>query len=243
MTAEPLPSAPGQPDLAHIRDWVFDLDNTLYPAECDLFAEIDARMTDFVARYLGVDAGAARRLQKRYYAEYGTTLKGLMTLHGMAPQAFLDHVHDIDLSPLPVDRSLRRALERLPGRRFVYTNGSRRHAERVTRQMGLQGVFDGLFGIEEGAFHPKPDPRSYAAFCAAFDVAPEEAIFFEDLERNLKPAREMGFATVLVRSDAQWTAGEPAAARPAGRSHGQSPCADYVTDSLADFLQAVCPDP
>ncbi|MEM6666978.1 MAG: pyrimidine 5'-nucleotidase, partial [Pseudomonadota bacterium] len=125
------------PDLAHVEDWVFDLDNTLYPAECDLFAEIDARMTDFVARFLRVDHHDARTLQKQYYAAHGTTLKGLMTLHGMQPDDFLHHVHEIDLSPLPISTDLRSAIAALPGRKFVYTNGSRRHARRVTEHMQL----------------------------------------------------------------------------------------------------------
>ena len=120
--------------LAHVTDWVFDLDNTLYPAHCDLFAQIDARMTDFVARFLRVDHAEARGLQKQYYAEHGTTLKGLMTLHGMAPAEFLAHVHEIDLTLLPRCELLRGAIAGLPGRKFVYTNGSRRHAERVGAQ-------------------------------------------------------------------------------------------------------------
>lgn len=220
------------------RDWVFDLDNTLYPAECDLFAQIDQRMTDFVARFLRLPRDEARAIQKRYYAEHGTTLNGLMSMHGMTPDEFLDHVHDIDLSPLPKTPDLAEAIAALPGRKFVYTNGSRGHAARVTEYMGLASVFDGQFAIEDSAFLPKPNQSSYTAFLAQFEVDPNSAVFFEDLARNLAPARRMGFATVLVQSDKDWSH-EPASARPAGIGDDLPPHIDYVTRDLTQFLRSV----
>ncbi|WP_300396737.1 pyrimidine 5'-nucleotidase [Henriciella sp.] len=218
--------------------WVFDLDNTLYPAECDLFAQIDTKMTDFVARFLRMDRAEARALQKQYYAEHGTTLKGMMTMHGMAPEEFLDHVHEIDLSPLPVKADLCDAIGALPGRKLVYTNGSRRHAERVTEYMELHTVFDGLFGIEDSTYHPKPAQAAYDAFCQHHDVDPARAVFFEDLERNLKPAHAMGFTTVLVGSAKDWSH-EPVEARPAGPGDADHPHVDYLTNDLTGFLQGV----
>ena len=220
--------------------WVFDLDNTLYPAECDLFAQIDQRMTDFVARFLRLDRDTARATQKQYYAEHGTTLSGLMTMHGMAPDEFLDHVHEIDLSPLPQTPDLAAALSALPGRKYVYTNGSRRHADRVTEYMGLSNVFDGRFGIEDSAYTPKPAQSSYDAFCRHFDVTPGRAVFFEDLARNLAPAHAMGFVTVLVHSTKDWSH-EPEIARPAGSGDDQPPHIDYVTGNLTQFLQSLTP--
>ncbi|KCZ92109.1 pyrimidine 5'-nucleotidase [Hyphomonas johnsonii] len=227
--------------FGHVRDWVFDLDNTLYPAECDLFAEIDTRMTDFVSRLLDLPPDEARKVQKQYYAAYGTTLSGLMEVHKLDPQKFLSYVHDIDLSPLPDLPALRSALEKLPGRKFVYTNGSRGHAERVTEKMGLAHVFNGSFGIEDAAYTPKPRPASYAAFNTMHGVDPHGAIFFEDLARNLAPAKDIGFTTVLVHSEKDWSH-EPVEARPAnlqdllgddGPDH-----IDYVTGDLAAFLEA-----
>ena len=218
--------------------WVFDLDNTLYPAECDLFAQIDERMTDFVARFLRMEKAEARALQKQYYAEHGTTLKGMMSLHGMAPEEFLSHVHEIDLSPLPHLPGLCDAIAALPGRKLVYTNGSRRHAERVTAHMQLTASFDGLFGIEDSQFHPKPTQAAYDAFCAHHDVDPARAVFFEDLERNLKPAHAMGFATVLVGSAKDWSH-EPVEARPASAEDADHPHVDYLTNDLTGFLQDV----
>ena len=218
--------------------WVFDLDNTLYPAECDLFAEIDQRMTDFVARFLRLPRDEARATQKRYYAEHGTTLNGLMTMHGMAPDEFLDHVHEIDLSPLPRTPDLAAAITALPGRKFVYTNGSRGHARRVTDYMGLGHVFDGQFAIEDSGFKPKPNLSSYDAFNHLFGIDPRQAVFFEDLARNLAPAHAMGFATVLVQSAKDWSH-EPAAARPAGIGDDLPPHIDYVTRDLTGFLRSI----
>ncbi|MEL6825567.1 MAG: pyrimidine 5'-nucleotidase [Pseudomonadota bacterium] len=218
--------------------WVFDLDNTLYPAECDLFAQIDQRMTDFVARFLRLPREEARATQKRYYAEHGTTLNGLMTMHGMEPDEFLAHVHEIDLSPLPKTPDLADAIAALPGRKFVYTNGSRGHARRVTDYMGLGHVFDGSFAIEDSAFTPKPNQASYDAFIAQFEIDPSLAVFFEDLARNLAPAQAMGFATVLVQSDKDWSH-EPAAARPAGIGDDLPPHIDYVTRDLTQFIRSI----
>ncbi|MEL6955930.1 MAG: pyrimidine 5'-nucleotidase [Pseudomonadota bacterium] len=228
-------------DLTHVSDWVFDLDNTLYPAHCDLFAEIDARMTDFVARFLRTDHGAARALQKKYYADHGTTLKGLMTLHGMDPSDFLAHVHEVDLSPLPICERLRGAISALPGRKLIYTNGSRRHAERVTSHMQIDDLFDGMFGIEDSDYHPKPDTRSYSVFCDVHSVDPAQAIFFEDMDRNLRPAHVLGFTTVLVQSDAPWAENEPHGARPAGPGDELGDHIHYVTDDLTGFLTAAVP--
>lgn len=236
----PADSERPKPALMDRDVWVFDLDNTLYPAECDLFAEIDQRMTDFVARFLRLPRDEARATQKRYYAEHGTTLNGLMSMHGMAPDEFLAHVHEIDLSPLPRTPDLAAALTALPGRKFVYTNGSRGHAQRVTDYMGLGGVFDGQFAIEDSAFMPKPSQSSYDAFVAQFSIDPSRAVFFEDLARNLAPAKTMGFATVLVQSEKDWSH-EPKAARPAGIGDDLPPHIDYVTRDLTKFLHAISP--
>ncbi len=224
--------------LINRQVWVFDLDNTLYPAECDLFAEIDQRMTDFVARFLRLPREEARAIQKRYYAEHGTTLNGLMSMHGMEPDEFLAHVHEIDLTPLPRTPDLAEAIRALPGRKFVYTNGSRGHARRVTDYMGLGDVFDGQFAIEDSHFKPKPNLSSYEAFNRLFGIAPDEAVFFEDLARNLAPAHCMGYATVLVQSDKDWSH-EPAAARPAGIGDDLPPHIDYVTRDLTEFLRSI----
>ncbi|MEQ9317398.1 MAG: HAD-IA family hydrolase, partial [Henriciella sp.] len=174
----------------------------------------------------------------RYYAEHGTTLKGMMTMHGMDPAEFLAHVHEIDLSVIPPLPNLCDAIAALPGRKIVYTNGSRRHAERVTTHMELHTLFDGVFGIEDSAYTPKPSVSAYEAFCKHHDVDPARAVFFEDLERNLAPAHAMGFTTVLVHSTKDWSH-EPIEARPAGPGDEAHPHVDYLTNDLTGFLQGV----
>lgn len=232
--------APRPAGLSHVEHWVFDLDNTLYPSSCDLFAAIDVRMTEFVARELKVSREAAFDVQKRYYAEFGTTLAGLMARHGMEPAAFLDYVHDIDLAPLAAAPDLAGPLGALPGRKFVFTNGSRRHAERVTAAMGISHLFDDLFDIEAAGFTPKHRIESYERFLAATRIPPARAVMFEDLVRNLAPAASLGFTTVLVRSTRDWSH-EPPEARPAGPADETPGCVHHVTDDLPAFLSAAAP--
>jgi putative hydrolase of the HAD superfamily len=187
-----------QPALAHIDAWIFDLDNCLYPASTDLFALIDVRMGEYIARLLGVDGAEARRVQKHYFHEHGTTLAGLMAAHGVDPHEFLDYVHDIDLARLAADPALMAALDRLPGRKFVFTNGDEAYAGRVLARLGLADAFDGLHDIHAMAYVPKPNPASYAALCERHGIAPERALFAEDMARNLAPAKALGMTTVWV---------------------------------------------
>lgn len=223
-------------DLSHANQWVFDLDNTLYPAECDLFAQIDVRMTRFVADTLKLPDDEARRLQKKYYAEHGTTLNGMMSVHGIDPMPYLDFVHDIDLTPIPELKELRSAIQDLPGRKIVFTNGSQKHADRVVEKLGLTGVFDGYFGIEDAGFLPKPERVAFDRMHERFSITPDEAVMFEDLPRNLKTAYDMGYTTVLVHSEKDWSH-EPEGARPAG-AHDAADHIHHLTDCLTTFLKA-----
>jgi putative hydrolase of the HAD superfamily len=209
------------PDLTHVDTWIFDLDNTLYPPECDLFALIDDRMQAFVQRKTGLGPIEARALQKKYYHEHGTTLAGLMAVHGIDHREFLDEVHEISLDRLERDPELDQALSRLPGRRLVFTNGSARHAERVLDKLGVVGRFDEVFDIEACELIPKPQPEAFAKLMAAHAVAPRRSAFFEDLERNLEPAAALGMTTVLV--------GPEAVASTAG-------FVDHRTERLTPFL-------
>ena len=223
-------------DLTHVDHWVFDLDNTLYPAECDLFAQIDVRMTEFVAKALDLPKEDARRIQKQYYAEDGTTLNGLMAMHKLDPGPFLDYVHDIDLTPIPLMEGLKGAIEALPGKKYVFTNGSRGHADRVVEKLGLTGLFHDHFGIENTAYQPKPSRTAFDRFHETHEIDPYASVMFEDLSRNLKTAHELGYTTVLVHSDKDWSH-EPAEARPAGANHAADHI-HYLTDCLTSFLKA-----
>ena len=224
-------------DLTHITSWIFDLDNTLYPADVEFFDQIVKKMNLFVARFLKLEPEAALEIQKSYLTEYGTTLSGMMAMHDMDPKAFLKDVHDVDLGYLTPNPDLRHLIEQLPGRKFIYTNGSRGHAENVATYLNLFDLFDGHFGIEDGNYIPKPHKPPYETFLARFDIDPSCAIFFEDNLRNLQIPKEMGMRTVLVTSDADWSH-EPEAARPAS-SDTQADFVDYVTHDLTHWLSVM----
>jgi putative hydrolase of the HAD superfamily len=184
--------------LTHVRSWIFDLDNSLYPASANLFELIDVRMTRFIQDLLGCDHDEARRVQKGHFHEHGTTLAGLMASHGVDPHHFLDFVHDIDMARISSDPKLVAALDRLPGRKFVFTNGDESYARRVLDRLGLANAFDGLHDIHAMDYVPKPDPRSYRAMCDRYAIDPRRALFVEDMARNLAPAKELGMTTVWV---------------------------------------------
>jgi putative hydrolase of the HAD superfamily len=186
------------PDLTHVDTWLFDLDNTLYPPEAEFMSLIEGRMTAFVARETGLPRDQAFALQKRYLSEHGTTLAGLMANHGVDPEAFLDEVHDVSMASLVPDPALREAIAALPGRRLVFTNGDRRHAERVLTKLQLDDLFEATFHIALADYIPKPHPKTFARMVAAHDVTPVSTAFFEDSARNLAPAFELGMTTVLV---------------------------------------------
>ena len=185
-------------DLAHIDTWIFDLDNTLYPAKADLFALIDVKMGEFIQGLLGCDPVQARETQKRYFLEHGTTLSGLMRHHGIEPRAFLDYVHDISMDRLEVDPALNDAIAALPGRRLIFTNGDAPYAERVLAKLGLSKTFDAIHDIHASAYKPKPHEASYAAMVAGLGVDPATSVFVEDMARNLKPAKALGMTTVWL---------------------------------------------
>lgn len=212
--------------FARVETWIFDLDNTLYPAECRLFDQIDTRMTAFIAEALEVSADEANGLRARYWAEYGTTLNGLMTAHGMEADAFLDYVHDIDLSGVASAPALRLALEALPGRKVVHTNGSRGHAARVLAQLEVAEAFDAVFGIEDSGFEPKPRRAAYERVAAAGGIEPARAAMFEDTARNLEAPHAMGMRTV-------WTPSGDAKAHEGS----DGPHVEFVAEDLAAFLR------
>ena len=190
-------------DLSHVDTWIFDLDNTLYPPGHEVMALMEAKMTTFVARETGLPRDEARALQKRYLHEHGTTLAGLMAHHGIAPEPFLTEVHDIALDSLEPDPALAAGLARLPGRRLVFTNGDARHAERILKKLQIEQLFEDVFHIASADYIPKPRPETFARMVERHAVAPRQAAFFEDSERNLAPAAEIGMTTVLVGPHAQ----------------------------------------
>ena len=199
------PEGISAPDFRHIDAWVFDLDNTLYRADCNLFEQIDRRMTVYIAQLLSMPEADAKRIQKIYYRDHGTTLSGLMRVNGIDPEAFLDFVHDIDLSVLHVDESLTRAIAKLPGRKFVFTNGCHNHAVRILERVGLTDLIDDIWDIRTIAYTPKPDIAAYETVIAKSGLAPRTAAMFEDVARNLVPAHTLGMTTVWLNNNSVWS--------------------------------------
>lgn len=221
-------------DFAHVEDWVFDLDNTLYPHHSNLFAQIDEKMTAYVSQLLQLPEVDARKVQKALYLEYGTTLKGLMEEHAVDPDDFLEKVHDIDYSPLNPDPALGAAIQKLPGRKFIFTNGNRRHAERVAEALGIREHFEDIFDIVAAELSPKPAQETYDKFLLMHRVAGPHAVMFEDLARNLLVPKALGMTTVLiVPRNFQPTFTE------AWEQEGDGAHIDFVTDDLTAFLERV----
>ena len=184
--------------FTHVRDWIFDLDNCLYPASTNLFALIDERMGNYIQRLLDCDEAEARRVQKSHFHEHGTTLAGLMKHHRVDPHDFLDDVHAIPLDRVQCDQRLAALLPLLPGRRFVFTNGDAPYARRVLEAIGVHEHFDDLHDIHASSYRPKPDPHGYALLCERFAIDPARAVLIDDMAQNLKPAKALGMATVWV---------------------------------------------
>ena len=208
--------------FTHVQTWVFDLDNTLYPPRARLFDQIEVRMTQFVMDALKVNRGEADRLRKKYWAEHGTTLAGLMREHAVDPTPYLTHVHEISLDHMEADVPLADAIAALPGRRIVYTNGSRPYAERVIEARGLGGLFDAVYGVEHAEFRPKPERAAFETVFALDGLSPAEAAMFEDDPRNLAEPHAMGMRTVHVAPDRL-----------------DQPHIHHHTDDLAAFLARV----
>ncbi|PZQ86037.1 MAG: pyrimidine 5'-nucleotidase [Ancylobacter novellus] len=230
-------ATPSALDFSHVDTWVFDLDNTLYPPGLDLWRQIDEKMRAYISGFLDISLDEAFALQKGYYRKYGTSLRGLMIEHAMDPDDFLAHVHDIDLASLDPAPELGEALGALPGRKLVYTNGSRRHAEKILAKLGISHHFADVHDIVAAEFHPKPQETAYRGFLARFDVDPRRAAMFEDLARNLDVPAALGMRTVLVVPPGLVVS---PADREAWEHEGQdADHIDVVTDDLTAFLNSL----
>ena len=220
-------------DFRHVRHWIFDLDNTLYRPDSGVFAQIENRMTDYVARFTGLPRPEARALQKSLYRAHGTTLNGLMKLYGIAPDDYLTFVHDIDLSALAPDPDLIAGLSRLPGQRYIFTNGCRHHAARILEQIGMTDLFPEIWDIRTIGFTPKPEASAYDTVVAASGLTPHKAAMFDDLAHNLFAARALGMTTVWLDTGSQFSSEGPA--MPTSTSEQIS----HQTDDLSHFLQVI----
>ena len=219
----------------HIDTWVFDLDNTLYPHHVNLWQQVDARIGEFVSAWLKVSPEEARKIQKDYYRRYGTTMRGMMTEHGVRADDYLAYVHKIDHSPLEPNPAMGEAIAKLDGRKLILTNGSTDHVDAVLARLGLTAHFDGVFDIIAAELEPKPAPQTYRKFLELHDVDPTRSAMFEDLARNLVVPHELGMTTVLVVPD-----GSKEVVREDWELEGRDAShVDHVTDNLTRFLRGL----
>jgi len=215
--------------LPAIETWIFDLDNTLYPAGLSVYPEVESRMNRFIMDELKLDLEAAQALRKHFFETHGTTLRGLMLDYNLHPRRFLDYVHELDLSSVQRNARLAAALAALPGRKLVFTNATVRHAERVLARLGIDEAFCGIHDIEACNYVPKPDPSGYRALLGRHEVDAARAAMVEDMAKNLVPAAALGMTTI-------WVTGGP----HADEADRTAPHIHYVADDLAEFLAAAC---
>lgn len=208
--------------------WVFDLDNTLYDAVSELFVQISARIGECVQDLLDLEPEAARAVQKQYFVEYGTTLRGLMSVHGVDPKAYLRRVHDVDYSPISPAPRLDAALAALPGRKIIFTNADVPHSERILDRLGVRRHFDAIFDIEAAGYVPKPEAEIYDVLIETLGFDPARATMVEDISRNLEPAAARGMSTVWLRTRTRW-----------GLPDHDADYVHHVTDDLAAWLEDV----
>ncbi len=224
-----------QRGFTSVETWVFDLDNTLYPHHL-LWQQVDDRIRQYVSDFLRVTADEAFKVQKDYYKRYGTTMRGLMTEHGVDPDDYLEFVHQIDHSPLEANPALGAAIESLPGRKLILTNGTRKHADAVMRKLEIHQCFEDVFDIAAANLDPKPLPQVYDRFLKKHGVDPMKAAMFEDLARNLEVPHALGMTTVLIVPD-----DTKKVLREVWENSGRdAPYVDHVTEDLSEFIRANC---
>ena len=215
-------------DLSKIKFWLFDLDNTLYSGDTKVFDQVDKKMSKFISEKLNVSLEEAKKIQKNYFQEYNTTLNGMIKNHDIDAKEFLEFVHDVDLEFLKEDEPLKTEIEKLKGKKIIFTNGSRAHASNVTSRIGIEQLFDGVFDIVDSDFYPKPSIEPYKKIIENYKIVPEYCIFFEDIARNLKPAYELGMKTVWIENNEPWAA-----------KFSNEEFVNYKTGSLTKFLKEI----
>jgi len=219
------------PRFAHVRDWIFDLDNCLYPASTGLFDLIDERMAAYIQRLLDCGPEEAKRIQKSHFHAHGTTLAGLMEEHQVDPHHFLSDVHDIAFDRVQSDERLARLLPRLPGRRFIFTNGDAPYARRVLDRIGIAAHFDELHDIHASSYRPKPDPHGYRLLCERFNIDPDRALLVDDMVQNLAPAKALGMTTIWVDNGSE-----------RGNHNYDSAVVDQRIGDVGEWLEAILGD-
>ena len=215
-------------ELTNIKYWIFDLDNTLYSGQTKVFSEVDKKMSSFISEKFNVNLIEAKKIQKEYFYEYGTTLSGLMKKKNVDPNEFLEFVHDIDISWLPKDKLLRDELMKIKDKKYIFSNGSHAHIENVTNQLGINGLFDGAFDITDADFVPKPHVEPYKKLIKKFRLEPKQSILIEDIAHNLEQAKKLGMKTCWLENDESFA-----------KKDADKPYIDYKINNLPSFLQKI----
>ena len=215
-------------DLVNIKFWIFDLDNTLYSGQTKVFAEVDKKMSSFISKKFNIDLKKAKEIKKKYFYEYGTTLSGLMNHDNIDPNEFLEFVHDIDISWLPKDELLREELLKIKEKKIIFTNGSHAHVQNITKQLGIDGLFDDAFDITDAGFIPKPHLEPYKKLVKKFNIDPYQSILIEDIAHNLEQAKNLGMKTCWLENDESFA-----------KKDADKPYIDYKIKSLYNFLQTI----
>ena len=213
-------------ELNKIKCWIFDLDNTLYSGQTKVFDQVDKKMSSFISNKLNISLEEAKKIQKEYFHKYSTTLSGMMKNHKIDAMEFLDFVHDVNLDFLGKNKDLEKEIAKIAGKKIIFTNGSRAHAENVTKRIGINKLFDGIFDIVESNFIPKPSIEAYKILIEKYKIEPQYCIFIEDIARNLKPAHELGMKTVWIKNDEPWAA-----------EFSNENFVNYRIENLTDFLK------
>ena len=214
--------------LQPIKFWLFDLDNTLYSGQTKVFEQVDKKMSKYISEKLKVDIKEAKEIQKSYFYKYNTTLNGLIKNHKIDADEFLDFVHDVNVDFLKKDLNLAHELDKLNGKKIIFTNGSRKHAINITQRIGVYQYFDDIFDIVDSEFFPKPAKEPYKKLVKKHKIDPKLCVFVEDIARNLKPAYEMGMKTVWIENDEPWA-----------KKYSDGNFVNYKTNNLAEFLKKI----
>ena len=215
-------------DLTKLKYWLFDLDNTLYDGATKVFEQVDKKMTKFISDKLNVSQEEARKIQKKYFREYNTTLNGMIKHHKIDANEFLEFVHDVNLDFLEKNEELKEEIKKISGKKIIFTNGSKAHAANVTKRIGINDLFDGVFDIVDADFIPKPSIEAYKKIIEKYKIEPQYCIFIEDIARNLKPAYDLGMKTVWIKNDEPWAA-----------EFSNENFINYRTKNLTDFLKEI----
>ena len=215
-------------ELQFIKFWIFDLDNTLYADETKVFDQVDKKMSKYISEKLNVNITEAKEIQKNYFHKYNTTLNGMIKNHKINANEFLEFVHDIDVNFLKKNYGLGEELKKLDGKKIIYTNGSKKHALNVTKKIGIDQYFDGIFDIVDSNFVPKPLIEPYKKLVEKHKIDPKLCVFIEDIARNLKPAYEMGMKTIWIENNEPWA-----------KKFSDGDFINYRTNNLTEFLKKI----